>query len=163
MNAPSKPNPNFDAPTVRAAGILLCVGDGRTPTHFLLMRHPKRWDLPKGHCDGDETFLQTATREMAEETGIDPAQYRIDPGFRFDLHYTVEKKRYGTTPVQKQVRYYLAWTDTKLEVHPTEHPDYRWFPWNPPHTIQTQTINPLLTATEQYLSANSAGNTPPAE
>ena len=141
----------MSAPTVRAAGVLLCTGDARLPEHFLLMRHADRWDLPKGHCDGDETFLETAIRETAEETGIATDDYRIDDHFHFDLHYEVKKKRYGGSPVQKQVRYFLAWTDRRHDIELTEHIGFKWRRWHPPHQIQTQTIDPLLAAVEQYL------------
>lgn len=39
--------------------------------HFLLIRDPyENWGLPKGHVEGDETPLETALREVAEETGL---------------------------------------------------------------------------------------------
>ena len=45
---------------------------------FLLMKHPERWDLPKGHVDEGETELECALREMEEETGIPRDAVRID-------------------------------------------------------------------------------------
>ena len=35
---------------------------------FLLLRHPDRWDLPKGHLDPGETPAECALRELEEET-----------------------------------------------------------------------------------------------
>jgi 8-oxo-dGTP pyrophosphatase MutT (NUDIX family) len=43
---------------------------GQPVDSFLLMKHPRRWDLPKGHLDEGETELQCALRELQEETGI---------------------------------------------------------------------------------------------
>lgn len=117
------------------------------------MQHLKRWDLPKGHCDGDETFLETAIRETSEETGIAPSQYQVDPSFEFELNYSVDKKRYGNSPVQKQVRYFLAWTAQKREISLTEHIGFKWFKWSPPHLVQEQTIDPLLNAVADFLNA----------
>lgn len=156
MSPPNPPAQDAAAvpAAVRAAGILMLVGRSPQPTHFLLMQHAKRWDLPKGHCDGDESFLETAIRETTEETGIDSNHYIVDQNFQFDLHYTVEKKRYGKTPVQKHVRYFLAWTDRQHQVEVTEHIAYQWFQWQPPHTIQPQTIDPLLAAATEHLAAN---------
>ncbi|MEL7266668.1 MAG: NUDIX domain-containing protein, partial [Planctomycetota bacterium] len=52
--------------------MLILAGDPlkSAPNAFLLMRHAKRWDLPKGHSDPGETLIQTALRETQEETGI---------------------------------------------------------------------------------------------
>lgn len=44
------------------------VGKG---LQFLLIRDPyENWGLPKGHLEGDETPLEAALREVAEETGL---------------------------------------------------------------------------------------------
>ena len=45
---------------VRAAGILLMTRC--KPQQFLLMRHSNRWDLPKGHCEPGESYVETALR-----------------------------------------------------------------------------------------------------
>ncbi len=137
---------------VRAAGILLMC---RRPTpQFLLMRHKTRWDLPKGHSEQGESFLQTAKRETCEETGIDPETIEIDPDFQFELEYPVTYKRSGDQVFTKRVRFYLGYLKTKpdlkdLEI--TEHESAQWFDWNPPHEIQTQTIDPLLAAVADHL------------
>lgn len=56
---------------VRAAGLLLRrdVGGRR---RWLLLRNRRRheWGFPKGHAEGDESDLDTALRETAEECGI---------------------------------------------------------------------------------------------
>ncbi len=52
---------------VKSCGIIVFKRD---PLEFLLMRHPTRWDLPKGHVDPGETDLECALRELEEETGI---------------------------------------------------------------------------------------------
>jgi len=53
------------------AGALLLRSDGRV----LLVEHKalEKWLFPGGHLeDSDETLVQAALRELAEETGIDP-------------------------------------------------------------------------------------------
>jgi 8-oxo-dGTP pyrophosphatase MutT (NUDIX family) len=158
-------------PVVRAAGVLLyctslydtSIPDATTLTNndaaakrFLLMRHSNRWDLPKGHCDGDESFRETAIREMEEETGIAAHRVTLDPTFRFDLRYPVTYRRHGDQVFDKHVRYFLGQLDAvdlqtgPPEIKVTEHDSYQWFDWNPPHRIQTETIDPLLFAVAKH-------------
>ena len=51
---------------VRAAGGIVVDDSG----DMLLIRRNNRWDLPKGKVEAGETLLQTALREVEEETGI---------------------------------------------------------------------------------------------
>jgi 8-oxo-dGTP pyrophosphatase MutT (NUDIX family) len=158
--------------SVRAAGVLLYYdvnSDSKqggtnmadpSERRFLLMRHVKRcnlpngrgdlpkarWDLPKGHCDGKESFRETALREMEEETGITRSQVTLDPEFCFQLRYPVTYRRSGDQVFQKHVCYFLGRLSQKMPVHETEHDSHRWFAWNPPHKIQAETIDPLLSA-----------------
>ncbi len=135
---------------VRAAGILLI--SEHPSRQFLLMRHRNRWDLPKGHSEENESLLETALRETEEETGIAAEQIRIDPGFQFDVEYPVTYKRHGDQIFTKRVRYFLGYLDTKPDLSITEHESARWFDWHPPHEIQAQTIDPLLSAVTEHLS-----------
>ncbi len=136
---------------VKAAGILLMTGEPGS-RQFLLMRHRDRWDLPKGHCEDGESFRQAALRETEEETGIASDAISLDPSFSFDLVYPVTYKRFGDQIFEKHVRYLLGYLETKPELKITEHESARWFDWNPPHQIQTQTIDPLLAAVAQHFS-----------
>ena len=119
---------------------------------FLLLRHPDRWDLPKGHCENGETFMETALRETEEETGISADVISVKPEFHFDLVYSVTYKKWGDQIFQKQVRYFLGYVDAKPALRLTEHQSAQWFLWNPPHKIQTQTIDPVLQSVEKHLS-----------
>jgi len=134
---------------IRAAGILLfhCQGEN---DDFLLLRHADRWDLPKGHCDQGETFLQTAMRETAEETGIAADQIEIDFRFQFELNYPVRYTDHPDKIFDKRVCYFLGYLNKKPRLRLTEHLSAKWFPWNPPHQIQKQTIDPLLRAVAKH-------------
>jgi 8-oxo-dGTP pyrophosphatase MutT (NUDIX family) len=134
---------------VKAAGILLMTVN-KGSRQFLLMRHHDRWDLPKGHCEDGESFRQTALRETEEETGIPDDSISLDSNFSFDLVYPVTYKRWGDQIFEKQVRYFLGYLQSKPELTITEHESAQWFDWNPPHQIQTQTIDPLLAAVAQH-------------
>lgn len=91
---------------VRAGGILLMTR-GSSPK-FLLMRHTDRWDLPKGHCQDDESFRDAALRETWEETGIKPSRIDLDPDFQFELTYPVRYKRWDNQLFPKTVHISLA-------------------------------------------------------
>jgi 8-oxo-dGTP pyrophosphatase MutT (NUDIX family) len=135
---------------IRAAGILLVSNTGK-PLEFLLLRHANRWDLPKGHCEPGESFRQAALRETEEETGIPARDIRLDDRFAFTITYPVTDKGTGDEIFEKQVRYYLGFLSNEPTLKLTEHEGAKWFTWNPPHHIQEQTIDPLLTAVAEHL------------
>ena len=59
------------------------------------------YSFPKGHMEGDETEMETARREVFEETGLNP---EFQEGFRETDEYDLKEKP-GT---RKQVVYFLA-------------------------------------------------------
>ncbi len=68
---------------------------------ILLVKHVNsgHWSFPKGHVELGETEVETAQREILEETGIEVI---IDSSFRETVTYSPKK---GT---QKMVVYFLA-------------------------------------------------------
>jgi len=136
-------------PQSKACGFLIVKG--HPIESFLLMRHPSRWDLPKGHVDAGETDMQCALRELEEETGITQSQIEIDPEFRFTLQYIVNYKRYDNQDYLKTVVLFLARLKQDVTIQVTEHGDFQWFDWNPPHDIQEKTINPLLASVAKHV------------
>ena len=59
-------------------------------TKVLLLQHPDgtkvgHWDFPKGHVEIGESELQTAVRELAEETGITDLRV-FDEVIDLDIH-----------------------------------------------------------------------------
>lgn len=140
----------------RACGFLI-VRQTNGGCEFLLMQHKDRWDLPKGHVEPGETDMQCALRELQEETGICADDIRVHDEFRFTTNYLVRKKRFGKVPANKTVIIYLATLVRERPIVATEHIDFRWFAWNPPHAIQTKTIDPLLAYAEHYLG-NETGD-----
>lgn len=133
---------------VKAAGFVLFTKQPKK--QFLLMRHANRWDLPKGHCEPNETYLETALRETEEETGITRNQITIDDRFEFVFSYPVTYRRWGDEVFKKKVKYFLGFVDEQPQLKLTEHESAEWFDWQPPHAIQEQTINPLLHAISEH-------------
>jgi 8-oxo-dGTP pyrophosphatase MutT (NUDIX family) len=137
-------------PELMSCGVLVTRGD--PIREFLLMRHPTRWDLPKGHVDPGETELECALRELWEETGISADAIAIDSAFRFTHSYQVRTARTGGELWPKTLVVYLGRLTRDVPINVTEHAGYQWFAWRPPHRIQEQTIDPLLAEVERHLA-----------
>lgn len=135
---------------VKSCGIILFTKKAK---RFLLLKHPDRYDLPKGHVQHDETDLECALREFVEETGIDLQNIKIDKEFKYSEKYFPKSKKYDYDDVEKTLVVYLAFLKKKRKKQPlllTEHNGYEWHKWEPPHKIQDLTIDPLLDAVEKY-------------
>jgi 8-oxo-dGTP pyrophosphatase MutT (NUDIX family) len=76
---------------IQAAGAILYVLDKKTP-RFLILRSARHgeWGPPKGHSDEGESEIETAMREVYEETGLRRAKFKL--GFREVISYSVERK-----------------------------------------------------------------------
>lgn len=120
---------------------------------ILLMKHAKRWDLPKGHVDKGETNRECALRELQEETGIEEKHLRIIDGFKYKDRYIVKTKG---GKKQKTLILYLAELIEDIEIAPTEHEGFEWVPWDPPHAIQEKTIDPVLADLAQWWATKTA-------
>ena len=89
-------------------------------TEILLIRHIKSgyWSFPKGHVENGETEVETATREIKEETNIDVL---IDSGFRETVSISPRRD------TSKTVVYFVAKAlnnDTKPQLE--EISEIRW-------------------------------------
>ena len=89
-------------------------------TEILLIRHIKSgyWSFPKGHVENGETEVETATREIQEETNIDVL---IDSGFRETVSFSPRRD------TSKTVVYFVAKAlnnDTKPQLE--EISEIRW-------------------------------------
>lgn len=135
-------------PMVKSCGVLVFRAG---PTRqFLLMRQPGRFDLPKGHLEGDETELQCALRELREETGIVESNITVDPHFRYAETYYPRYKRFGGRRVQKTLVIFLGQLLRDVPITVAEHVGSEWVDWAPPHRVQRQTVDPLLAAVETF-------------
>ena len=95
--------------------------------------HPGFWQSVTGSREGNEPLVETAVREVAEETGIDAHEqtlvdwqitnrYRIFPEWRH---------RYapGVTHNTEHVFALTVTPATPVRVAPNEHLDFLWLPW----------------------------------
>ena len=99
------------------------VIDGRR--EFLLVQHQAgHWAFPKGHPDAGESHLETARRELSEETGID--RVTLDEDRPFEEVYTFTKR--SGKQVRKRVVYFVGEVvgGPSVRVQASEIADYAW-------------------------------------
>lgn len=142
-------------PKTKSCGVL--VMRTRPELSFLLMIHPTRKDIPKGHLDPGESETECALRELQEETGIATDDIELDPAFRFTTSYPVRyQKKFGGRTCDKTLVVFLGRLLQVVSIVPTEHTAYEWVCWNPPHQIQQLTIDPLLATLADYLKTGAS-------
>ena len=134
---------------LKSCGVLVVRGD--PIDSYLLMQHSDRLDLPKGHVDPGESEVQCALRELREETGITEDDIVLDPDFRFTTEYAVRPERFNSELCQKTTVIFLGVLMREVEIVTTEHQGYAWHSWSPPHHVQANTVDPLLSALEEFL------------
>lgn len=134
-----------DLPKMKTCGVI-CFR--RTPElSFLILKQPKRWDVAKGRMEKGESEHDCALRELREETGIKSTQVEFDPTFRFETSNPV---RVGGKLFHKDYVVFLAYLLEDVDIKLSEHEEYKWVAWNPPHKIQKWLIDPLLSLLEQH-------------
>ena len=113
------------AERILSAGVVV-VRRAEDGWRVLLLRVYNYWDCPKGLVEAGEGPLDTARREVREETGITDLEFRWGEEF-------IETPPYSKGKV---ARYYLAETrtaDANLPINPqlgrTEHHEWRWLSW----------------------------------
>lgn len=91
---------------------------------FLLLHYEAgHWDFPKGNRERGETRLETAIREIEEETGIQNLEFSD-----FEEEITYFYRREGKT-IYKIVTYFLAKSPTKEVKISFEHRGFEWLPY----------------------------------
>jgi 8-oxo-dGTP pyrophosphatase MutT (NUDIX family) len=82
---------------------------------FLIQQKSGRWGLPKGRMEAGESVLQTAIRELQEETGLTEPVLLADTPRTTSYTYTTRK---GTT-CNKSVHFFGATVTTSPHSFPT--------------------------------------------
>lgn len=90
---------------------------------FLLVEaHHGGIGFPKGHIEGNETFLETAKRELFEETGL--SCFNIDSENMISEKYTIIRPE---KTIYKTVHYFIGFVSTKEVIIQAE--EIRNFYW----------------------------------
>lgn len=94
---------------------------------LLLLKHRfgGHWSFPKGHVEEGETEVETALREVHEETGL---TIQLEDGFRQSVEY------YPRPNIRKQVVYFLGYADDdRTRRQEEEISEIRWVPLKSAH------------------------------
>eukprot|EP01105_Mastigella_eilhardi_P006803 TRINITY_DN18325_c0_g1_i1.p1 TRINITY_DN18325_c0_g1~~TRINITY_DN18325_c0_g1_i1.p1 ORF type:complete len:258 (+),score=65.26 TRINITY_DN18325_c0_g1_i1:33-776(+) len=101
---------------------------------LLLKKHNGDLDVPKGHMEKGETEVQTALRELKEETGIERELITLDGIFRYETVYHPVYKRLGGELVEKTLVVFMGRLNDG-EIEPcnmdavrSEHESFLWWP-----------------------------------
>ena len=107
-----------------SCGIVPVVFDGARRRYLLVRHDAGHWAFPKGHPEAGESRLQTARRELAEETGLARVEVLEEPVFREAYVFT---KRSGRV-VEKKVDYFLGRVQAPATVvlQASEVSDHAW-------------------------------------
>lgn len=114
----------------------------------LMLRAYRNWDFPKGVSEDGETPLETALREVAEESGLTDLQF--DWGDRF-----LETGPYNRGKV---ARYYIGRTESETVVMGIaedtgrpEHHEYRWMDFDAAYDISAPRVRQVVVWARQVI------------
>ena len=109
---------------ILSAGVVV-VRREKDEWKYLFLRAYRNWDFPKGLVEPEEDPLETAKREVSEETGLTDLTFTWGHAFKETLPYYSGGK--------KIARYYIAETSesnvtfsVNPEIGKPEHHEYRW-------------------------------------
>jgi 8-oxo-dGTP pyrophosphatase MutT (NUDIX family) len=119
---------------------------------YLLLHYPHgHWDFAKGKMEPGESEIETAIRELYEETGL---AAQIDDNFKQEISYYFIDK--DSEKAQKNVCFmigYVAKRDIELS---HEHIGYEWLPCNDAYLQLTfDNAKNVLVKADVYIRENS--------
>ena len=91
--------------------------DGRREYLIVFEQFSQCWSLPKGHMEAGETELQTALRELLEETGLSA---QLDPSRRAVIEYPI------LPAGRKQVVFFSGRVSGTPQTRPGEIETFKW-------------------------------------
>lgn len=95
--------------------------------------HPGYWQSVTGSCEPGEALVDTAIREVFEETGLDASQYALTDWQTRNVYeiYPHWRHRYqpGVTENTEHVFGLRLPARAEVRLEPREHLGSRWLPW----------------------------------
>ena len=138
-----------------SAGCLLFHGKGKKRKYLLLHYGAGHWDFVKGEIEEGERPLETALRELEEETGIKKDQVRQIPGFKEKIHFMFRDKwtKSKVKPLISKYVYFFLFESKTTKVKLSEHTDFTWLKYEEAVEKATfKTAKDLLRKAEAFLN-----------
>ena len=150
-----------DLPYRPCVGVMLLNGSGKVFVGQRLDTTLEAWQMPQGGIDPGEQPLETALRELGEETGIRPEHVSLiaeaPQEFRYDLPPEligkVWKGRYRGQ-VQRWFLFRFLGSENDIRID-TQHPEFRAWKWADPADLPTIIVPFKRTLYREVLGAFS--------
>lgn len=125
------------------------IQDGQIQYLLLKSATSDFWGFPKGHVEGQETDLETAHREIREETSLDVT---VNPAFHVTIEYDMKNGHH------KHVVLYTAKvaSDVTIQRQVVEISDAAWLPYaKAKTTLSYANLQAALDQIDAYLTAGA--------
>ena len=135
--------------TEKSCGAVVFTKEKGKIRYLIVQSKQGIYGFPKGHVEKNETELQTALREVLEETGLTVSPI---PGFREEISYSFSR---GDGEIQKQVVFFLAQASEQTpkaqetEIDRIIYMDYE----TAVSSLQYDDVKIVLTKARDYLTA----------
>ena len=103
------------------------------------------WGLPKGHVEENENLIQTAVREIREETNL---KSRIDANFKQKVEYDMDNGHH------KDVTFFVSRVPEDVQVHKQDEEinSFGWFDYQDAYEKLTyDNLRQLLKSADAYI------------
>ncbi len=109
----------------KSTGAVIFYSKAHTIYYLVVQYRHHGWEFVRGHIEEGEQELETAQREIAEETQLEDLQFVDD--FREEKTWTFTKS--DGTPVTKQAVFFLARSYSMGVTLNEENLAYKWLPY----------------------------------
>ena len=95
--------------------------------------HPGYWQSVTGSCEAGEALIETALRELREETGLDAHQFRLTDWQSKNVYEIYPEWRYRYAPAVTHNTEHVFGLQLPqplaVQLEPREHLSYQWLAW----------------------------------
>jgi len=137
--------------TQRSIGIITFAVFPRSIKYLLIKQHQGHWGFPKGHTEKGEKYIETAIRELWEETGIKKIEF-LEKKILYKEKYLIN---YPNEKINKLVYFYVAKSlETNVKIDKKELINFKWCPYEKALEKITYTNNKnILKKANKYITA----------